>query len=182
MILPADNYARAAGLIAQDVNGTATTTFSPVWPQSQRKVVLVASITDPFGGYDVAKVWVQIIGPSGFLAVNNASMTLYSGTPASYTSVFHYTYSYNSSQSEGNYTVLSAVVDNNGQIQFGTTGSYSPFIEYGTTLFSIGVQSSAVAPPIWATLDYYLAALAVGIIIASGIYLRKQRRHEAPRP
>ena len=140
LILPSDGYARVAGLITQDVNGTARTTFFSFWPQSQRKVVVVASITDPFGGYDVAKAWVRIEGPGGFTAVNNASMALYSGSSTSYTSVFRYTYSYNSSQPEGAYSVLATVVDNNGQIQFGKTGSYSPSIEHGTTEFSIGVQ------------------------------------------
>jgi len=140
LILPSDSYARVAGLITQDVNGTARTTFFSFWSQGQRKVVVVASITDPFGGYDVAGIWIQIRGPGGFLAVNNASMALYSGTSTSYTSVFRYTYSYNSSQPEGTYSVLAAVVDNNGQIQFRKTGSYSPFVEHGTAEFSIGVQ------------------------------------------
>ncbi len=140
LILPSDGYARVAGLITQDVNGTARTTFFPFWSQSQRKAVVVASITDPFGGYDIAKALVQIKGPGGFLAVDNASMALYSGTSTSYASVFRYTYSYNSSQPKGTYSVLAAVVDNNGQIQFGKTGSYSPFIESATTEFSIGVQ------------------------------------------
>ncbi len=140
LILPSDGYARVAGLITQDTNGTARSTFFSFWSETQRKVVIVASVTDPFGGYDVAQTRVQIKGPGGFLAVNNASASLYSSASTSFTSIFRYTYSYNSSQPEGTYSVLASVVDNNGQIQFGKTGSYSPFVEYGTTHFSIGVQ------------------------------------------
>ncbi|HEV2139355.1 MAG TPA: carboxypeptidase-like regulatory domain-containing protein [Nitrososphaerales archaeon] len=140
LVLPSNDYARVTSLITHDANGTARNTFFSFWPQSQRIVTVVASITDPFGGYDIAKVLVQITGPGGFLAVNNASMVLSSGTPTSYTSFYQYAYSYTSSQAEGTYSVLGSVVDNNGEIQFEKTGSYSPFIEYGTTNFSIGVQ------------------------------------------
>ncbi len=176
LILPSDGYARVEGLVTQDVNGTARTTFFSFWPQGQRKVVVVASITDPFGGYDVAKVWVQIKGPGGSLAVNNASMALYSGTSTSYTSVFRYAYGYNSSQPEGTYSVLAVVVDNNEQIQFGKTGSYSPFIEYGTTQFSIGVTVQNIPPPIWSTLGFQLlvAALA-GILVVAFLFVRARR-------
>lgn len=140
LVLPSFDYARVSGLVTQDVNGTARTTFFSFWSQNQRKVVVVASITDPFGGYDIGNVLVQIKGPGGFLAVSNASMVHYSGTSTSYVNVFTYSYGYNSTQPEGKYSVLASVIDNNGEIQYGKTGSYSPFIEYGTTEFSIGVQ------------------------------------------
>ncbi len=178
LILPSNGYARVAGLVTQDVNGTARATFFSFWPQSQRKVVVVTSITDPFGGYDIAKVWVQIKGPGGFLAVNNQSLALYSGTSASYTSVFRYAYSYNASQPEGNYSVLATVVDNNGQVQFGKIASYSPFIEYGTTKFSIGVQEN-ISSPSWSTLGFQLLVVALGaILVVTFLFLRVRRRRK----
>lgn len=156
LILPSDGYARVAGVVTQDVNGTARSTFFPFWPESQRKVVILASITDPFGGYDIGKVLVQIKGPGGFAAVNGASMVLSSGTATSYQSVFRYAYSFNDTQPEGTYHVLVSVIDNNGLIQFAKTGTYAPFIEYGTAEFAIGTQF----PVVITVLDSHMKPLA----------------------
>ncbi len=140
VVLPSNDYARVVGVVTRDANGTARTTFFSFWDQNQRKVVIVGSVTDPFGGYDVAKVWVQVRGPGGAVVVNNASMGSTSGGPSQLTNTFSYSFSYGSGDAQGKYSVLVAAVDNNGQIKSQTTGAYPPFIEYGTTEFSIGVQ------------------------------------------
>ncbi len=139
-VLPSNDYARVVGLVTQDANGTARTTFFSFWNQNQRKVVIVASVTDPFGGYDLAKVWVQVRGPGGAVVVNNASTESTLGGPVQFTNTYAYTFSYGNAEPQGTYSVQVAVVDNNGQIQFKTTGTYAPFIEYRTTEFSIGIQ------------------------------------------
>jgi hypothetical protein len=140
IILPSMNYAQPVGIHTEDVNGTARTVFFAYWSASERQVIIQSEVADPFGGYDVAKVFVQVNGPSGNIVVTNTSMEMISGNSYSFNQVYQYTFSYSSNASEGTYTVSVFVVDNNGVHQYDVFGYYQPYITSLSGHFSIGIQ------------------------------------------
>ena len=70
VILPAQDYARPAYVKTYAFDGSETTLFYYNWSESQRKVIVSANVTDPFGGYDIYKVNVTIIDPNGVHVIN----------------------------------------------------------------------------------------------------------------
>jgi hypothetical protein len=140
VILPSMSYATPIGLTTQDVNGTARTTFFSYWSASQRQVIIITTVNDPFGGYDINKVLVQVTDPTGKVVVANDSMASTSGNAFSLQKAYQLAYPYLANATEGTYTMVVSVIDNNGERQFQVYGYYSPFIESIIGYFSIGVQ------------------------------------------
>ncbi|MEM0117018.1 MAG: hypothetical protein QXE12_03750 [Conexivisphaerales archaeon] len=139
MILPSTGFATPYSVITEDANGTATRVFYTYWSQSQRKVIINAYVSDPFGGYDIGNVTIQIRDPTGSVIVNNYSMSKTSGSTFSFISTYQYVYQYSSNSTLGTYTLLISVVDNNGLHQYQLYGTYQPYIETISSHFSLGL-------------------------------------------
>lgn len=140
MILPANDYARPASINTFNVENQPTTLFYYNWSDTQRKVVVRANVTDPFGSYDVNGVNLTILDPTGFAVLNNVFMSKVSGGfDQSYSQIFEASWSYPVTAVVGNYTITIMVVDNNGDYMRSLTGSFSPFVEEEIFVFNIGI-------------------------------------------
>jgi len=56
-----------------------------------------------------------------------------------YSNVYEINWSYSITVSLGNYTVIVSVIDNNGLYHYNETGTYYPFIEEETHMFTMGI-------------------------------------------
>ncbi len=140
MILPSNDYMLISGISTEDANGTARTVFFTFWRASQRNVTILASVTDPLGGYDIHSVLVSIKDPTGSYVVTNQTMQKVLGTSLSFDNRYSYTFHYDSHAPRGNYSLTILALDNNAQNQFVKTGSYYPYAQLATSMFSIGIQ------------------------------------------
>jgi len=140
-IVPAEDYARPISIKTYAVDNSETTLFHYNWSESQRKVIVRANVTDPFGGYDIYKVNTTIIDPAGHPVLENAEMIRVSDGQwtVNYAHIFEANWSYPTNAELGNYTVTVSVIDNNGYYHNNDTGSFHPFIEEETHLFTIGI-------------------------------------------
>lgn len=140
-ILPAKDYARPLDVKTYAYDGSETDLYHYNWSQNQRIVTVHANITDPFGGYDIHNVNMTILDPANNLAVDNVSMIRSSDGQwqLSFSHNYNANYSYPPTAQRGNYTVKVSVIDNNGYYRYLDTGSFAPFIEYNTHVFSIGI-------------------------------------------
>jgi hypothetical protein len=140
-ILPAQDYARPASIKTYTTEDHQTTLFDYNWSESQRKVIIRANVTDPFGGYDIYHVNMTINDPTGKAVQDNIEMSRVSGGiwESEYSNIYEATWSYEPTAVVGNYTVTVSVIDNNGNHQQDLTGSFSPFIEESTYVFNIGI-------------------------------------------
>jgi hypothetical protein len=140
-ILPAQDYARPASIKTYTTENHQTTLFHYNWSESERKVIIRANVTDPFGGYDIYHVNMTINDPTGKAVQDNIEMSRVSGGlwESEYSHIFEATYSYEPTAVIGNYTVTVSVIDNNGRHQQDLTGSFNPFIEEETYVFNIGI-------------------------------------------
>ena len=141
VILPAKDYARASKVKTYSYDGAEADLFYYNWSQSQRIVTVRANVTDPFGGYDVHSVKCTISNPAGRLVVDDVDMVLKSDGQwrTSFSNMFEVNWLYPSTAQLGNYTVKVSVTDNNGFYRNEDTGSPSPFMEYSTHTFIVGV-------------------------------------------
>lgn len=140
-ILPVEDYARPVSIKTYAVDNSETDLFYYNWSESQRKVIVRANVTDPFGGYDIYRVNMTILDPEGTPVVDNADMTRMSDGQwrINYVHLFEANWSYPTTAVLGNYTVTVSVIDNNGYYQNIDTGTFEPFIEEDTHIFTIGV-------------------------------------------
>jgi len=140
-ILPAKDYARPSSIKTYTTENHEATLFYYNWSESQRKVIVRANVTDPFGGYDIYRVNMTIIDPTGKAVQDNIDMSRQSVGlwQFDYSHIFEATWSYQPSAVIGNYTVMVSVIDNNGDHQQTLTGSFNPFIEEETYVFNIGI-------------------------------------------
>jgi len=140
-ILPAQDYARPASIKTYTIENHQATLFYYNWSESQRKVIVRANVTDPFGGYDIYRVNMTILDPTGKAVQDNIEMSRLSGGlwQFDYSHIFEARWSYQPSAVVGNYTVTVSVIDNNGNHQQSLTGSFNPFIEEETHVFNIGI-------------------------------------------
>ncbi len=140
-ILPMEDYAKPASIKTYTVDNSETNLFHYNWSDSQRKVIVRANVTDPFGGYDIYKVNMTIVDPAGQAVVDNTNMTRVSNGQwrINYAHIFEANWSYPTTATLGNYTVRVSVIDNNGYYRNIDTGTFEPFISEGTHVFTIGV-------------------------------------------
>ncbi len=141
VILPVEDYARPATIKTYAVDGSETNFFHYNWSESQRKVIVRANVTDPFGGYDIYRINMTILDPAGEPVVDNADMMRVSDGQwrVNYAHLFEANWSYPTTAALGNYTVTASVIDNNGYYHNIDMGTFEPFIEEGTHIFTIGV-------------------------------------------
>jgi hypothetical protein len=142
VIFPSLDYAKPSLIRTYDVNGTERNIFEKYWNESERKVIVRANITDPFGGYDIYLVNITIFDPSGSPVLKNVNMTRISdGTWIfSYSHLYEANWTYPETVLSGMYTVKVSVVDNNGYYHSLAYGVFDPYIEHGYYSFSIGVS------------------------------------------
>ena len=141
VILPAEDYARPVWVKTYSADNSETSLFYYNASESERVVMVRANVTDPFGGYDTYKVNMTIIDPEGNLVIDNEDMTRASDGLwfIKYSNVYEMNWSYPTTASLGNYTVILSVIDNNGLYHYNETGTYYPFIEEETHTFTMGI-------------------------------------------
>jgi len=141
LILPATDYARPVMVKTYAVDNSETNLFHHNWTASQRKVIVRAEVTDPFGGYDIYRVNVTLTDPVGNPVINDVDMTRTSDGQWRVNFMHRYeaNWSYPETAQLGDYTVTVSVVDNNGYYRNLATGSFGQFTEYNDHVFSIGI-------------------------------------------
>ena len=173
-VLPSQNYALPASLKTFNANNTETNMFSVFWSESQRKVTVRTNVTDPFGGYDVNMVNVTITDPAKKPVLNNVKMSRISDSSwiLRYSNTFEASWSYPSTAMSGNYTVLVSVVDNNGFYCYLDYGTFEPYVESASNVFSIGlqhpVQIRIVDTHSQVLASAEISAVSRGVALASG--------------
>lgn len=140
-ILPAKDYARPIEVKTYAYDNRETNLFYYNVSQNQRVVTVRANVTDPFGGYEVRGVYLTILDPANRPVVDNLEMTRESNGQwkTRFLNTFKASWPYPSTVQLGNYTVKVTVIDNTGHYLNVETGSASPFIEYRTHIFTIGI-------------------------------------------
>lgn len=141
VILPAENYARPVWVKTYSVDNSETNLFYYNASETERIVIVRTNVTDPFGGYDIYKVNLTIVDPEGNSVIDNEDMMRVSDDLwfIKYANVFESNWTYPTTASLGNYTVIVSVVDNNGYYHHNETGTYYPFIEEETHIFTMGI-------------------------------------------
>jgi len=141
VIIYSEDYARPVSVKTYAVDNSETNLFYYNWTESQRKVIVRANVTDPFGGYDVYKVNMTILDPANNPVVDNVDMTRVTDGlwRVRYEHVYEANWTYQSTAMLGNYTVKVWVIDNNGYYHNLTYGTFEPFIEQRSHTFSIGI-------------------------------------------
>lgn len=141
LILPAQDYARPLTVKTYAYDNSETNLFYYNWSDSQRIVIVRATVGDPFGGYDVYRVNMTILDPAQEPVVDNVDMVRKSD--GQWRTIFANTYeanwTYPSTVQLGNYTVNVSVIDNNGFNRHQETSTFSPFIEYNDHIFQMGI-------------------------------------------
>jgi hypothetical protein len=179
VVLPAKDYARPAEVKTYSYDNTETNLFYYNWNESQRVVIVRANVTDPFGGYDIHRVNMTIFDPAGNAVMNDVNMSCKSDGQweTAFPHLFEANYTYASTVQWGNYTVIVSVVDNNGYYHDLEAGTFDPFIEEFTHVFSIGMMEfpspiSVIGEP-WLLL--VLLILLVIAIVVCWLFLRSRR-------
>jgi len=141
VILPVEDYARPVSIKTYAVDNSETNLFYYNWTESQRKVIVRANVTDPFGGYDIYKVNMTILDPSGSAVVNNVDMTRVTDGlwRVRYSHIYEANWSYPETAMLGDYVVKVSVIDNNGYYNSAVYGTFEPFVEEASHIFSIGI-------------------------------------------
>jgi hypothetical protein len=102
-------------------------------------VIVQATVTDPFGGYDVRWANVSIVGPSGGTVLDNATMAKVGGTPVSFSNTYEGAWNY-SGAAPGRYNITIWAVDNNGYYYcfYFMNYNYGSYLASNTSFFFIG--------------------------------------------
>jgi len=141
VILPVEDYARPSSIKTYAVDNSETNLFYYNWSESQRKVIVRANVTDPFGGYDIYKVNMTILDPASNKVVDSVDMTRVTDGlwRVHYSLIYEANWTYLGTATLGDYTVKVSVIDNNGYYHNIDYGTFEPFMEEGFHIFSIGV-------------------------------------------
>jgi len=141
VILPVEDYARPVSIKTYTVDNLETNLFYYNWSESQRKVIVRANVTDPFGGYDVYKVNMTILDPVNNPVVDNVDMTRVTDGQwrIHYAHTYEANWTYPDTAMLGDYKVEVWVIDNNGYYHNLDYGTFEPFIEEDSHIFTIGI-------------------------------------------
>ncbi len=174
VIIPCQDYARPSSVKTYNANYSETNMFSVFWSENQRRVVVRANVTDPFGGYDIYMVNLTIIDPAKRVVLDNVDMVRISDGlwALHYSHIYESSWHYADTAVSGNYTVIVSVIDNNGYYYYLAYGIFNPYIEFGYHVFSIGVQYSIQIKTVDAhnqtMVNAYVCAVSAGIALATG--------------
>jgi len=141
VILPVEDYARPFFIRTYAVDNSETNLFYYNWSASERKVIVRANVTDPFGGYDIYKVNMTILDPAGSPVVNKQDMTRVTDGlwRIHYSHIYEANWTYPASAMLGQYTVKVSVIDNDGYYHNLDYGTFKPFMEEDFHIFNIGI-------------------------------------------
>jgi len=141
VILPVEDYARPVSIKTYAYDNSETNLFYYNWSASNRKVIVRANVTDPFGGYDIYQVNMTILDPAGSPVVNKQNMTRVTDGlwRIHYSHIYEANWSYPATAMLGQYTVKVSVIDNDGYYHNIDYGTFEPFMEEDSHTFSIGV-------------------------------------------
>jgi hypothetical protein len=136
VLATADSLA-VASIEVRDATGTAVASLDP--QASDTTAHIQATLTDPYGGYDILWVRATILSPTGAVLVDNGSMAKTSGTPLSFQTVFDLSWNY-SGQPPGEYSAVVYAMDNNGENWFTHFAQFSfgPYGDWLSRSFYIG--------------------------------------------
>lgn len=142
LLLPTDDYLRIvpqgeSGIQTADWQDRPRANFDP--NATNKALAFYASVTDPFGGYDIAWANLTVRDPGGAIlpGLDNVTMTRVSGFFNSFTTVFRMAWDY-TGQPNGGYNITVTAVDQTGNYEFTATGSYGSHLETEYGAFSIG--------------------------------------------
>jgi len=140
-VLPVKDYARPVKIKTYAYDNSETNLFYYNWSEKQRVVTVRANVTDPFGGYDIHRVNMTILDPANNPVMANVDMVRKSNGQwlTRFSHIYEAKWTYPSTAQLGNYTVKVSVIDNNGYYHNLYKGSFAPFIEHNTHMFTIGI-------------------------------------------
>ncbi len=133
--LPCLDYIQVSDVYTKDSEGNVTDVFHPEAPD--KNITIHANLTNPFGGYDINWVNLTLEGPDGELKLDNVTMEKTYGEFNSYESRYKITWNY-SGEPEGVYQITVRGVDNNGIVEWNSTGQFGGHDVYGYHSFLIG--------------------------------------------
>jgi len=132
--------ADALAVASIDVQDSAGASVASLDPQAANRTArFVATVDDPYGGYDVVRANITILSPTGAVLVDNASMARTGGTPISRATTFAFGWNY-SGQPPGEYQAIVHSMDNNGANWFTHFAQFStgPYGDWSARSFFIG--------------------------------------------
>ncbi|HKZ58717.1 MAG TPA: carboxypeptidase-like regulatory domain-containing protein [Candidatus Thermoplasmatota archaeon] len=132
--------ADALAVASIDVQDSAGASVASLDPQAANRTArFVATVDDPYGGYDVVRANITILSPTGAVLVDNASMARTGGTPISRATTFAFGWNY-SGQPPGEYQAIVHSMDNNGVNWFTHFAQFStgPYGDWSARSFFIG--------------------------------------------
>jgi hypothetical protein len=149
LILPTRDYIQiidqgSGGIWTADGDRQPVSNFDPT--AANQDLYIFATIQDPFGGYDIVWVNITMRDPNGTIipALDDVTMALDFGFFNSYQSVFAVMWNY-SGWPSGQYTITITAVDQTGNEEFLSSGSYGVHLETDTgATFSIGLPPHSV--------------------------------------
>ncbi len=170
LVVQSDDFARLGSIAFLDAAGVARQSFDPL--AATKTITVVANVTDPLGGYDIAWVNLTLNRPGGTPVLTAVPMTKTAGTPLSYVSTFEYVWNYNN-QPVGRYNATVSVLDNSGLYYFKEFFATGPYLAQMAAFFYIGglpvyvnviaVDSKSAALP-GATIDLLSAGIAIDAV------------------
>ena len=111
IVFPCKDYLDVPGINTFDYLGNPQAGFQT--NAANTTVIVRATVTDPFGGYDIRWANLTMVGPSGNTILNNATMAKVGGTPVSFSNSYETSWNY-SGAAPGRYNLTVWAVDNNG--------------------------------------------------------------------
>jgi len=132
--LPCLDYMRVSDVHTEDHEGEKRDLFDP---EAQNKNISIhASVTNPFGGYDIEWVNITLEGPEETIFESHSMDQTY-GYFDSYQSSYKYFWNY-TDMLEGVYNITVRAVDKNGMIAYERTGEFQNHDEHEEHAFVIG--------------------------------------------
>ncbi|MEM2976565.1 MAG: hypothetical protein QXW06_02760 [Thermoplasmata archaeon] len=137
VVLPCENYLEVQSVSTFDPDGNPESGFQSNAPNTT--AVIRATVTDPFGGYDIRWASCTLVGPSGATIIDNATMYRVLGTPVSFSSTYELAWNY-SGADPGRYNITVWAVDNNGYYYYHyfMNYNYGPYAVSNSSFFFIG--------------------------------------------
>jgi hypothetical protein len=142
LILESADYMQIAWVKTFDANYTERATFETTWNESQRKVIIRANLTDPFGGYDINQVNITLTDPLGNVIWDDKPMNRALGLPVSWSTIFQADWSYPGNAISGTYNISVTAVDNTGYHYnyYYRHYSFGPYLETAFAQFNMGIS------------------------------------------
>ncbi len=175
IILPTSNVPSIPSIGLRNYALNQSTRFSLNWTDTQRIVLVIVHVDDPFGAYSIANATVTILGP-GSSQVYTGVASPFTTPPGAPEKLFALNWAYPQTAQPGNYTVSALAYDTAGNQALGS----QVLTLYSTT----SQQPPGQQPP--ETLPLFLFALigsglALGLAALLLVFLFFRRRAKCPK-